>query len=277
MSRKLLFTDLDGTLLELDSYSPELSIPAIRKLQQHQIPVIFCSSKTKAEQLELRAELGIKDPFIVENGSAIFIPHGYFNEVLVDHVVKEDYVVVELGKSADDILSTIQEYRSKFPLDLMGYEDLSLPEIMEITGLDQDGAREASTRDYSETFIKGNFEDVDFHHFCLAMDLRGMACVRGSKYVTIMGKYADKGKAVKILSELFAVNWKSKVSTAAVGDSGNDQPMLEAVDQPFLVKKPSNQWHEMEVNSLQQVDGVGPIGWQIVVDDYLLSDTAIVQ
>ncbi len=275
MSRQILFTDLDGTLLDLDTYSPEQSLPAIKRLQEQEIPIIFCSSKTRAEQIDLRNELEINDPFIVENGSAIFIPKGYFRSIPMDYCLKEDHIVIELGKSASDILDTIREYRSKFPLDCMGYEDLSLPEIMQITGLDELGAQEASSRDYSETFIKGNFDNIDFHHFSLAMELRGLACVRGSKYVTIMGKYADKGKAVSVLRELFEANWGTKVITAAVGDSGNDIPMLAAVEQPFLVKKPSGLWHEMKVDNLLRIDSIGPIGWDKVAIEHLLADLSV--
>jgi mannosyl-3-phosphoglycerate phosphatase len=271
VSKQILFTDLDGTLLDLDTYSFEASAPAVAKLQNEGIPVIFCSSKTKAEQEQLRSQLSVKDPFISENGSAIFIPTGYFKTVEITHERIGDYLVIKLGQSDDLILSTIAEYRSKFPFSYWGYQDLTLSEICEITGLNELAAQKAMDRDFSETLIKGNFDAIEFHHFKLAMELRGIGCVQGSKFVTIMGKYADKGRAVKLLQQLYATNWGNEVTSIGIGDSNNDLPMLEAVDRPFLVKKPSGKWHSTDLPQVTHIDGVGAKGWYKVVEEHLIS------
>lgn len=272
MSSQVVFTDLDGTLLDLETYSFQASAPAVKQLQNEGTPVIFCSSKTRVEQEQLRSALGVKDPFIVENGSAIFIPSGYFKNVDIPHEQINGYQVIKLGQSADIIVSTIEEYRSKFPFSYWGYQDLSLPEISEITSLTQQDATKASTRDFSETLIKGNFEAVEFHHFCLAMELRGIACIHGSKFVTVMGKFADKGKAVKLLNQLYETNWGTKATSIGIGDSGNDLPMLEAVDRPYLVQKPSGEWHPTDLSSITKIDGIASEGWAKVVKE-LLTDT----
>ena len=48
MKRWLVFTDLDGTLLD-ESYSWDLAQPAIDLLRSASIPIILNSSKTVAE------------------------------------------------------------------------------------------------------------------------------------------------------------------------------------------------------------------------------------
>ncbi len=42
----LVFTDLDGTLLNHDDYSWEAARPALEELQRQSIPLILVSSKT---------------------------------------------------------------------------------------------------------------------------------------------------------------------------------------------------------------------------------------
>jgi predicted mannosyl-3-phosphoglycerate phosphatase (HAD superfamily) len=79
MSHPVIFTDIDGTLLELETYSYAASADAVARLVQAGVPVVLCSSKTRAEQEPLRHALNIADPFIVENGSAIIAPPGYFD------------------------------------------------------------------------------------------------------------------------------------------------------------------------------------------------------
>ena len=74
----VIFTDLDGTLLDRQTYSWEQAASAINWVKERRIPLVFCSSKTRVEQEVIQAELNIAEPFIVENGSAIFFPEGYF-------------------------------------------------------------------------------------------------------------------------------------------------------------------------------------------------------
>ncbi len=74
----VIFTDLDWTLLD-ENYSYEDAEPALDFLLRSNIPLVFCSSKTCAEIEVYREEMRIKDPFVVEDGAAIFIPQEYFN------------------------------------------------------------------------------------------------------------------------------------------------------------------------------------------------------
>jgi mannosyl-3-phosphoglycerate phosphatase len=73
MIRYIVFTDLDGTLLNHDNYDYTDALPGISLLKKSGIPLVFCSSKTRQEQEMLRGALNITDPFIVEDGGAIFI------------------------------------------------------------------------------------------------------------------------------------------------------------------------------------------------------------
>lgn len=63
----LVFTDLDGTVLDHYSYSHALAEPMLRVFMRENIPVIPVSSKTRAELEPLRVALENRHPFIVEN------------------------------------------------------------------------------------------------------------------------------------------------------------------------------------------------------------------
>ncbi|NEO25915.1 MAG: HAD hydrolase family protein, partial [Kamptonema sp. SIO4C4] len=93
----LIFTDLDGTLLGSDDYRYEAAVPAIAQLQQRAIPLIPVTSKTRAEVEVLRHALHLTDPFIVENGSGIFIPVGdrHFTHEAEEHA--QEYHLLRLG------------------------------------------------------------------------------------------------------------------------------------------------------------------------------------
>lgn len=78
MANLIIFTDLDGTLLHPMTYSFEEAMPALKLCRERGIPLILCSSKTRAEIEVYRQRLKNEHPFIPENGGGIFIPKRIF-------------------------------------------------------------------------------------------------------------------------------------------------------------------------------------------------------
>lgn len=82
MARIIIFTDLDGTLLHPNIYSFAKARPALNLIKEEGIPLVLCSSKTRAEMEVYRERLGNNHPFVSENGGGIFIPKDCFNSVV---------------------------------------------------------------------------------------------------------------------------------------------------------------------------------------------------
>src|SRR6516162_3914161 len=74
----VIFTDLDGTLLDHQDYRWTAAQPALRALARAHCPLIVVTSKTRAEVGPILLALARREPFVVENGGAIYIPAGYF-------------------------------------------------------------------------------------------------------------------------------------------------------------------------------------------------------
>ena len=66
-----IVTDLDGTLMD-ENYDISPAKDTLNMLSKMAIPVIPCTSKTASEVRHFRNENGLIDPFIVENGAAIY-------------------------------------------------------------------------------------------------------------------------------------------------------------------------------------------------------------
>src|SRR4030042_7176525 len=151
--RILVFTDLDGTLLDHRNYSFEPARPALRLLRESGIPLIICTSKTRAEVEEIRAALGNTDPFIVENGGAIFVPQGYFSIEIPASRKGPGYLVVELGTSYSRILGVFSRMKERLPGRLRGFSDMSVEEVARLTGLSPEEAARAKIREHDEPFL----------------------------------------------------------------------------------------------------------------------------
>ena len=69
MKDLIIFTDLDGSLLDEETYRASPADSLFGTLNTHGIPVVFNSSKTFPEMLKVRRSMGNHQPFVVENGS----------------------------------------------------------------------------------------------------------------------------------------------------------------------------------------------------------------
>ena len=70
-SKYWIVTDLDGTLMD-EYYDISPAKKTLKMLAEMNIPVIPCTSKTASEVRYFRKENSLTDPFIVENGAAIY-------------------------------------------------------------------------------------------------------------------------------------------------------------------------------------------------------------
>ena len=254
----VIFTDLDGTLLDHDTYSCEMVTPLLDSLSKAGIAIVFCSSKTQAEQEVYRKKLGIASPFIVEDGGAIFISKGYFPFSYKYHRVTGSYQVIELGITYREIRRILKEIREKNSLAIYGFGDMDAAQIAGITGLNVSQARLAKKREYEETLnLTGSEPEIRF--ILSKIEESGLKWSRGGRFYSVSGG-SNKGTATRVLIGLF--NQKlGRIKTIGVGDSLNDVSMLAEVDVAVLVQKPGNYWEEIELPNLHRVDGVGPQGW----------------
>lgn len=253
----IVFSDMDGTFLDKDTYSYAKSLPGLSLLKEKNIPVIFCTSKTKSEIEYYLRVLDINNPFISENGGAVFIQKNYFNfDFEYDKANK--YYIIELGTPYRELRKALVEIKSKVKSTITGFGDMSPSEISKDCGLTEKMAKLSKEKDYDEAFkIEGTHEEIK--NVLKLIKSTGYNYTIGTRYYHIMGN-SDKGKAVLILTKLFKRKYGS-VRTIGIGDSQNDLPMLKVVDIPVLVKKADASYQDLELNNLYKSDGIGPIGW----------------
>ena len=259
MLRYLVFTDLDGTLLDCQTYSYEKSLAAINRLKDKGIPVIFCSAKTRAEQEIYRHELGLLHPFIVENGGAIFIPQSYFPFPFDYDKAVDDLLVIELAIPHGRVRKLLARIGKENDFRLNGFKDMSVAEVAEMTGLNLQFAQLAKQREYDEPVAFDSSREEDLGTFLSKLEEANLNWSRGGRLYHVMGG-GGKGKAVEILSGLYRRLW-GRVRTVGLGNGQNDSPMLSQVDIPILVQKTDLTWEDINLPGLCRVRGVGPEGW----------------
>ncbi|QDU49112.1 HAD-IIB family hydrolase [Gimesia panareensis] len=253
----IVMTDLDGTLLDHDTYSYAPAIPAMKRLQSAGIPLMLNTSKTAAELLALRTSLQNTDPYVVENGSALYLPASFLSDSSAQNSGDQVHI---LGAVRSEILSLIQKFRAEEKFLFTGFADMEVAEVIAYTGLSETEARLAMTREFSEPLIWQDsahqlrkFEALIANH-----DLR---LLRGGRFVHVIGAY-DKGKCLQWFRNWFADSDLPVPRFVALGDSQNDVAMLNAADIAVIVRSSHHEPPDLEKQSAVIItEETGPQGW----------------
>jgi mannosyl-3-phosphoglycerate phosphatase len=265
MPHYVVFADLDGSLSDTSDSSWEAAASAVQALGSQGIPLVLVSSKTRAELEPLRHRLQHRDPFIVENGAAVFVPQGVFPFPLERVRRKSPYDVMELGLPYHMLRDVLKQIEDAVETPLHGFGDLSVDEIMDATGLSHADASLARMREYDEPFLlEGPKALVD--EVCRQIVMRGLRWTKCGRFFHLSGDN-DRGEAVELLMRCYQRDQRLRfqahpVESVGIGDSIADVPLLAVVDHPILVQKPDGSFDtDVLLPRLTRTRGLGPLGW----------------
>ncbi len=251
----LVVTDIDGTLMD-HNYDLGPALETIEWLKINKVPLIPCTSKTAAEVRVLRKDIAIKDPFIVENGGAI-----YGTNELNDN----EWEII-LGRSYDELRPLLDRLSEEISYPLRALNDLTDQEINELTGLEGDSIMLAREREWSVPFLNPPLDLLDLIKKITIKHKTNV--LQGNRMSHLLSIDSHKGKALISLKENY---YNKNVKVIALGDSPNDLPLLKASDIPIVVPgiNGPNQIFQKYINSGEFLLAPKPnaYGWSIIVKE----------
>ena len=250
----LIFTDLDGSLLDRDTFKFDEIKDYIRQLISKGIFIIPNTSKTEKEILEFNSDLGSSLPFISENGSSI---NGLnlLNKDLPQELIlsREKEILLEIFKKT---VSPNLQNKCKW-LSEMDTRNQSL-----ILGLEHKKLKMALDRKFTLPFIfNGNKNQKK--ELSKIIKNKGLFLQEGGRVIHLTDR-VNKAKALKVFVRFFKKNNKN-VKTIAVGDNYNDLDMLKTSDFPCLVFNDKFTLDEIPINNLITTNKPSPEGWADVI------------
>lgn len=252
----IIFTDLDGTLIGFDDFSPGPAGDAVEKLVAAGVDVIPVSSKTAPEIRKLLDGLGLALSFVVENGAAVHLsrPGGYDVHPLV-------------SLSSDDIMAGVERLPKNLAEGFVPLLGMSTRDQEEVLGLSGAALKDALRREYSQPFVWQGAEEA-LQHFTSALAEQGIETTKGGRLFHLGGG-ASKVKAMDWVVAERERQSGSKPITIALGDSPNDRSMLEHADLAGVVRLPGREPMVLSRDDCLTSRRPAPEGWVELVSDLL--------
>lgn len=260
----LIFTDLDGTLLNHESYSPQPADALIEQLHDADIArVMPVTSKTQTEL----AQLGLTVPFggsvnISENGSVLHAPKGFpFSK-------QQAPKTLILGVTYQTIRSALASLPTHLRQHIKGFADMDAAAVARHTGLPLDDAKRAKERQATEPFLwSGTTAEMD--ELKQKMTAANIHIQQGGRFFHFTGN-AAKEQAMEKVARAYRENQPEHTYiTVALGDGPNDLKMIEAADYGVIIPNMNGAAIHSGLPSVRVAKHAGPEGWVFAVSQIL--------
>ncbi|MDF1853871.1 HAD hydrolase family protein [Pseudooceanicola sp.] len=247
----VVFTDLDGTLLDHADYGWLPALPALSRLRGLGVPVVLASSKTAAEIVTIRADLRLTHvPAIVENGAGL---------------LEAGAGVATDAESGDypRLRALIATLDPRLRNHFFGFGDWDVDEVALQTGLPPERAALAKARQFSEPGLFTGTRDAR-DAFVAALAAAGVTARRGGRFLTLSFG-ATKADHMDALLSRYTVVGGPRPLAVALGDAPNDVDMLNQADYGVIIPNPNGA--ELPILAgehsarIRRSENPGPAGW----------------
>ncbi len=264
----IVSTDLDGTLLNHHDYQWQDAEQALTSLASHHIPIIINTSKTRLEVANLIKALPVPEQsYVVENGSAIVLSTEHANQIdLKSQYENFQYIdgkpVWVLGENRASLCQWLYKLREKYDWNFQGYQDWSINQIIEKTGLSEADAAASSKKEFSEPFEWYDTQE-NLQKLTDSARLSGYKIVKGGRFYHLQGS-VHKASLFDFIHEFKNQLYPEfeSIRFIALGDNHNDIDMLNQADYSIVIKSPTDT--KLELSKNKQViysQSFGAKGW----------------
>jgi mannosyl-3-phosphoglycerate phosphatase len=258
MTGWMVFTDLDGTLLDARTFSFEAARAALQRLIEARIPLVPVTSKTFAEVRPLADVLGIEGPVIIESGGGIA------------RRVGNSWRMESCGTETTSLRAAVTQIEQRANARLRLYSAMRLDEAAAASGLTGIALRRSMQRHFDEPFRleSGSLTDVEGAASSLGLRVRS-----GGRFHHLCGT-AGKGVAARRIRDEIAASLGSPPIVVALGDAPMDAEFLSIADIPIIIPRPDGTPDPVLTAMLPEARvarAAGPRGWANAIDEVTLS------
>jgi mannosyl-3-phosphoglycerate phosphatase len=198
----LVFSNADRVLTHAAAASLADAAVVLKQLDDDHVPLVLCSSKTRAEIEYIQQSLGLRHPFVSEGGGAVFIPAGYFPFDVPAARRIAGYDAVEFGRPSIEVIAALRRIAARERIAVTGFSAMSVEDVSRACHLPLLQARLAKLRDYSECFTLAEPGDEPRRRLWKSLEAAHFRCITGECFDQV-GAGTDSVLAVALLRVLY--------------------------------------------------------------------------
>jgi mannosyl-3-phosphoglycerate phosphatase family protein len=236
-TRKILFTALEGCLLDTRTGSWAAAQAGIDELERRAVPWVIFSGLTRAQMDPIRRKLGHSGPFVTEHGGGLFVPQGYFPVRIEGQERSGNFQMLALGKPYGETAAALEELAEEAGVSVVGVNQMNLRETERNTGLGRRDAEQFRLRDFEEPFFFAGASDAEIARFVARAKKKGYHAKPGTPF-WYFSSLADSGAAARRLAQLYRASAPARRQSqiVAIGARPEDAGMLSAADRGIMLK-----------------------------------------
>jgi mannosyl-3-phosphoglycerate phosphatase family protein len=262
----VIFSDPDGGLLDHRVHPCGPTCEALTMLAERDIPLVLCSSRTRAELELIQEEFHFRHPFISETGAAIYLPRGYFSAT--PEVAKmPGYDVVAFAGPNHRVVETLRRTAKALAIDVRSFNSMTVQEVADECSLSLTDARLSQLREYGEPFRILAPDPSVQSRLLNALRRAGLRSVDGGRFQHLSAG-ADIRRSVRTLTTLYRQQ-SSDILTVGISAGVGDPSLLCEVDVPIIVPHPDVATNRalQKAPTARVTNAAGSSGW----DEAILS------
>ena len=264
--QRVVFSDVDGTLIDGEGRLPK-AWPSIRYALRDAM-VVVTSSRTVEELLEIQDALGIEGPFIAENGAVLVLTNEWIEHAqgTVISVAGRMLRLIPIGTPGAQLSAIVKGAAAASGVVIDTQRGVTTADVAHTpTAGPHTVTSHALARAHSLLLRISGSPELRLRFFA-TLTAAGLTVTHGGRWHVVQGG-SSKGIAVRALLGIVRRRLSYDLCVIGVGDAENDRSLLEAVDLPFVVRRPDGQIDP----ALQHIDGAyvaqaaGVEGWAEIV------------
>lgn len=255
MNGWMVFTALDGSLLDARTLSFEAARASFRRLIAAGIPVVPVTGKTFAEVRPLADVLGIDGPLVIESGGGIA------------RRVGSSWRLEACGAGTKALREAVPVIEKRSGARLRLYSAMRLDEAATASGLTGVDLRRSLQRNFDEPFAleSGTLAAVEEAARSLGLSVR-----TGTRFHHLSGPARKGGAAAQRVRDEIAASAGAQPFVVALGYAPIDVAFLSLADIPIIMPRRNGTPDPLLIAMLPEAriaPAAGPEGWARAIDE----------
>ena len=228
--RIVVLARLEGTPFDPYENGLDSAQAHVEPILRAGIPIVFFSMRTRAELEAIQQELGIRHPFVAEEGGALYVPQHYFGVRFARSIDVAGYETVPFGRPHDQVLAALSTSARWLKAPITTMSELSVNDVAMACQLTMLQARLAKLRDHSELFKVT--DGTDPKALIQALRSTKFQCRAYGEFLHVSAE-VDTDQIVDTLLRSYRRAFDTRIFVG-IGDPHGDLAMLGRVEVPLM-------------------------------------------